>query len=93
MQMLMIRPCTLTLCKLVYLFLLMGLFTILSGAILGFFLPDSFKHPRSTFLPKWDIFTEREIYILNKRVTLDDPAKGKKKKNIGRTAFKKAVRP
>jgi hypothetical protein len=75
-----------------WLFVLMGGFTILSGCVLGFCLPDSFKNPHSTFAPKWDIFTEREIYILNKRVKLDDPAKGKKKKRIGLPAFKKAVR-
>jgi MFS family permease len=75
-----------------WLFVLMGGFTILSGCVLGLCLPDSFKNPHSTFAPKWDIFTDREIYILNKRVKLDDPAKGKKKKRIGLPAFKKAVR-
>jgi MFS family permease len=74
-----------------WLFVLMGSFTILCGFILGFFLPDSFKNPHSTFAPKWNIFTEREIYILNKRVKMDDPAKGRKKKSIGLPAFKKAV--
>ena len=74
-----------------WLFTLMGAFTIASGMVLGFFLPDSFKNPHSTFLPKWHIFTEREIHILNSRVLLDDPMKGKKKKKIGRAAFKKAV--
>ena len=73
-----------------WLFVLMGAFTILSGCVLGCCLPDSFKNPHSTFLPKWDMFSEREIYILNKRVKLDDPAKGKKKKSIGAAAFKKA---
>jgi MFS family permease len=74
-----------------WLFTLMGIFTILSGCILGFCLPDSFKNPHSTFLPKWKMFSEREIHILNSRVLLDDPAKGRKKKSIGRPAFKKAV--
>lgn len=74
-----------------WLFVLMGTFTILSGAVLGFCLPDSFKNPHSTFAPTWHIFSEREIYILNKRVMLDDPAKGRKKKRIGKPAFKKAV--
>ncbi|KAL6249333.1 hypothetical protein RBB50_003186 [Rhinocladiella similis] len=73
-----------------WLFVLMGTFTIIGGFILGFFLPDSFKHPRSTFLPARKIFSDREIHILNSRVLLDDPAKGKKKKRIGRVAFKKA---
>lgn len=74
-----------------WLFVLMGTFTVLCGCVLGFCLPDSFKNPHSTFLPKVEIFTERELYILNKRVKLDDPAKGHKKKRIGLPAFKKAV--
>lgn len=73
-----------------WLFVLMGLFTIACGFILGFFLPDSFKNPHTTFLPKWQIFSERELYILQNRVLLDDPAKGRKKKTIGRPAFAKA---
>lgn len=74
-----------------WLFVLMGGFTILSGFVLGFLLPDSFKKPRSTFLPRINIFSEREIHILNTRVLLDDPMKGKKKKSIGIAAFRKAV--
>lgn len=74
-----------------WLFVLMGGFTIISGFILGFFLPDSFKKPRSTFLPQLKIFTDREIHILNARILMDDPAKGLKKKSIGLPAFAKAV--
>lgn len=74
-----------------WLFVLMGTFTILSGFILGFCLPDSFKNPRSTFLPNVSFFTERELHILQTRVLIDDPMKGKKKKRIGLDAFKKAV--
>lgn len=74
-----------------WLFVIMGVFTVFSGCILGLFLPDSFKNPRSTFLPNVCMFTERELHILNRRVQLDDPMKGKKKKRIGRIAFKKAV--
>ncbi|KAF5004141.1 hypothetical protein FDECE_9355 [Fusarium decemcellulare] len=73
-----------------WLFALMGGFTIVSGFVLGFCLPDSFKNPRSTFLPKVSFFTERELHILQTRVLLDDPMKGKKKKKIGLSAFKKA---
>lgn len=69
----------------------MGAFTIFSGFVLGFLLPDSFKRPRSTFLPWVNIFNEREVHILQSRVLLDDPAKGRKKKRIGTLAFKKAV--
>lgn len=74
-----------------WLFTIMGLFTIASGAVLGFCLPDSFRNPYSTFLPKVSRFTDREIHILRSRVLLDEPMKGKKKKRIGKAAFKKAV--
>ncbi|KAH6886321.1 major facilitator superfamily domain-containing protein [Thelonectria olida] len=73
-----------------WLFVIMGTFTIASGFVLGFLLPDSFKNPRSTFLPKFSFFTERELHILQNRVLIDDPMKGKKKKRIGLDAFKKA---
>jgi MFS family permease len=73
-----------------WLFALMGGFTILCGFVLGFFLPDSFKRPHPSFLPMWRMFTEREIYILRSRIHIDDPAKSRKKKRIGLTAFKKA---
>ena len=74
-----------------WLFVLMGGFTCASGVVLGLFLPDSFKKPRSTFLPNVRIFTERELHILNNRIMLDDPMKGQKKKRIGLAAFKKLV--
>jgi MFS family permease len=74
-----------------WLFVLMGAFTCASGFIFGFFLPDSFKNPHSTFLPKVKIFSARELHILRNRVLKDDPAKGKKKKSIGLAGFKKAV--
>lgn len=74
-----------------WLFVLMGLFTILGGFIFGFLLPDSFKNPHSTFLPRRRIFTEREIHILQSRVLLDDPMKGKKKARLGGSAFRQAV--
>lgn len=74
-----------------WLFVLMGAFTVMGGFILGFCLPDSFKKPHSTFLPNRQIFTDREIHILNSRVQMDDPMKGKKKKHIGKAGFKKAV--
>lgn len=73
-----------------WLFVLMGAFTMACGFIFGFFLPDSFKNPHSTFAPKWKIFTDREIHILQTRVLRDDPAKGRKKRSIGLPAFKKA---
>ncbi|WOO78341.1 putative transporter [Vanrija pseudolonga] len=73
-----------------WLFALMGAFTVASGFVFGFFLPDSFKNPTSTFLPKKRWFTDRELEILRTRVILDDPMKGKKKSHIGLDAFKRA---
>lgn len=74
-----------------WLFVIMGTFTILSGFVFGFLLPDSFKNPRSTFLPRVTFFTDKELHILKSRILLDDPMKGKKKKRIGLGAFKKTV--
>ena len=74
-----------------WLFVLMGGFTILGGFVFGFLLPDSFKNPCSTFIPGVPIFTDRELHILQTRVLLDDRMKGKKKRHLGRSAFKKAV--
>ncbi len=73
-----------------WLFALMGGFTILGGFVYGFFLPDSFRNPCPTFLPGWSMFTPRELHILQTRVLLDDPMKGKKKRKINLGAFKKA---
>lgn len=74
-----------------WLFIIMGGFTILSGIVLGFLLPDSFDHPRSWFLPRLQIFSERELFILRNRVLNDDPNKGEKKSHIGLKAFKRCV--
>jgi MFS family permease len=74
-----------------WLFVLMGGFTVLSGFVFGFCLPDSFRNPHSTFLPKVSWFTERELHILQTRVVLDDPMKGKKRKTIDLGAFRRAV--
>ncbi|KAJ0414236.1 major facilitator superfamily domain-containing protein [Aspergillus carlsbadensis] len=73
-----------------WLFALMGGFTVLCGFIFGLFLPDSFRNPHSTFLPKVRWFTERELHILHTRVLLDDPMKGKKRRKIPLAAFKRA---
>ncbi|TQV98684.1 MFS transporter [Cordyceps javanica] len=50
-----------------WLFALMGAFTVLSGLVFGFCLPDSFRNPRSTFLPRYSWFSPREIHILQSR--------------------------
>ncbi|KAK1829508.1 major facilitator superfamily domain-containing protein [Podospora conica] len=73
-----------------WLFTLMGIFTLVCGFIMGFLLPDSFRNPSPTFLPKWKMFNDRELHILRTRVLLDDPMKGKKKKKINLGAFKRA---
>ncbi|KAM3531314.1 hypothetical protein NHJ13051_000882 [Beauveria bassiana] len=74
-----------------WLFALMGAFTVFCGLIFGFCLPDSFRNPHSTFLPRYSWFTEREIHILQTRVLIDDPMKGQKKKKIPLGAFKRAA--
>lgn len=74
-----------------WLFVIMGSFTVMGGFVFGFFLPDSFKRPHSTFAPGISFFTERELHILRTRVLIDDPMKGKKKKKIDRGAFRRAV--
>ena len=68
----------------------MGIFTILVGCLFGFIFPDSFKKPYCPFAPGRQVFTDRELYILNTRVILDDPLKGHKKKHIDSKAYKKA---
>lgn len=73
-----------------WLFALMGIFTIFVGCLFGLVFPDSFKKPYCPFAPGRQVFTDRELYILNTRVILDDPLKGHKKKHIDRKAFKKA---
>ncbi|KXJ87076.1 alternative sulfate transporter [Microdochium bolleyi] len=75
-----------------WLFVIMGGFTILSGVVLGFCLPDSLRNPHSTFLPRARIFSDREIYILRARVNLDDPDKENTKEHIPLSAFKQAVK-
>ncbi|KAH0422345.1 alternative sulfate transporter [Colletotrichum camelliae] len=42
------------------------------------------------FLPQANIFTERELHILQTRVRIDDPNKMNQKQHIGIAAFKKA---
>ncbi|EQB44689.1 alternative sulfate transporter [Colletotrichum gloeosporioides Cg-14] len=74
-----------------WLFIVMGAFTIASGIVLGFCLPDAFHNPHSWFLPQVNIFTERELHILQTRVRIDDPNKMNKKQHIGMAAFQKAV--
>ncbi|KAF4917545.1 putative transporter [Colletotrichum viniferum] len=67
-----------------------GAFTIASGIVLGFCLPDAFHNSHSWFLPQVNIFTERELHILQTRVRIDDPKEMNKKQHIGMAAFKKA---
>ena len=75
-----------------WLFTIMGIFTCCGGLVFGFLLPDSFRDPRASFPPRLRLFSERELHILQTRVLLDDPMKGRKKKKIGKAAFRKAVR-
>ncbi|EPE02158.1 alternative sulfate transporter [Ophiostoma piceae UAMH 11346] len=73
-----------------WLFTIMGVFTCCGGVVFGFLLPDSFRDPRASFPPRLQLFSERELHILQTRVLLDDPMKGKRKKKIGKAAFRKA---
>ncbi|KAH7021369.1 alternative sulfate transporter [Microdochium trichocladiopsis] len=75
-----------------WLFVIMGAFTMASGVVLGLCLPDSFRNPHSAFLPRRQIFTEREVYILRTRVHLDDPDKEGVKEHIPRSAFVQALK-
>lgn len=74
-----------------WLFVIMGAFTLASGVLLGFCLPDSFERPRSWFLPNVTFFTDRELHILQTRMKIDDPMHGKKKQHIDMNSFKKTV--
>ncbi|KZL81031.1 alternative sulfate transporter [Colletotrichum incanum] len=73
-----------------WLFIIMGAFTMASGVVLGFCLPDAFHNPHSWFIPRHDFFTARELHILQTRVMLDDANKERKKQHIGLASFKKA---
>ncbi|TQN65592.1 putative transporter [Colletotrichum shisoi] len=73
-----------------WLFVIMGAFTMASGVVLGFCLPDAFHNPHSWFIPRRSIFTARERHILQTRVMLDDPNKERKRQHIGLASFKKA---
>ncbi|KZL76046.1 alternative sulfate transporter [Colletotrichum tofieldiae] len=73
-----------------WLFIIMGAFTMASGIVLGFCLPDAFHNPHSWFLPRHDFFTARELHILQTRVILDDANKERKAQHIGLASFKKA---
>ncbi|CCF40113.1 alternative sulfate transporter [Colletotrichum higginsianum] len=73
-----------------WLFVIIGAFTMASGVILGFCLPDAFHNPHSWFFPRRNVFTARELHILQTRVMLDDPNKERKRQHIGLASFKKA---
>lgn len=70
------------------LFVVMGLFTIVSGVIIGCFLPDSFQQPRPFLLPHLQPFSERELHILRRRVYKDEPIKSRRKSHIPLKALK-----
>lgn len=74
-----------------WLFVIMGGFTMLSGVILGLLLPDSIHKPTSFFLPRYRVFSDRELHILRARIILDDPGKQERRKKIGTAAFKNTV--
>lgn len=73
-----------------WLFILMGLFTLVSAVVLGLRLPAAYHDPHSWFLPNARVFTDREIHILHTRVRLDAPNKAHVKRHVGKAAFKRA---
>jgi hypothetical protein len=61
--------------------------------VLALFLPNSPEKTSPWLLPKLDIFSERERYIMKTRVLLDDSQKAQPKVHISFAEFKKAVSP
>jgi len=74
-----------------WLFVIMGVFSVLAGFVLALLLPDSVHKPTPWLLPRLRYFTERELYILKHRVILDDPAKAGGPIKIGRKELVSAV--
>lgn len=74
-----------------WLFIIMGAFTMASGVVLGFCLPDTLYNPRGWFLPRFDIFNKRELYALRTQIIIDNPNKEWKKHRIDSAALKRAV--
>ncbi|RSM15290.1 hypothetical protein CEP52_000799 [Fusarium oligoseptatum] len=72
-----------------WLFILEGIFTILTGLIFLSLFPDSTYNPVSLF--KIRLFTEDEARILTKRILLDDPSKIHVKPQITKQEFKNVL--
>ncbi|CEP23610.1 unnamed protein product [Cyberlindnera jadinii] len=58
-----------------WLFFIEGIVTIAVGVVLLFLLPKSTQDSSTFLLRKWQLYTERERYILTQRLILDDPLK------------------
>ncbi|EJD52883.1 alternative sulfate transporter [Auricularia subglabra TFB-10046 SS5] len=74
-----------------WVFLIMGLFSVLVGLLLALLLPDSVHKPTPYLLPRLAYFSERELYILKHRVIRDDPIKATGPIRIGRSELRSAV--
>ncbi|EJD52882.1 alternative sulfate transporter [Auricularia subglabra TFB-10046 SS5] len=74
-----------------WVFVTMGLFSILAGLVLALLLPDSVHKPTPFLLPKLKYFSERELYILKHRVIRDDPVKATGPIRIGRRELRSAL--
>ncbi|KAH7264369.1 major facilitator superfamily domain-containing protein [Fusarium solani] len=72
-----------------WLFILEGIFTILTGLVFLSLFPDSTYNPVS--LLKVRLFTEDEARILTKRILLDDPSKIHVKPQITKQEFKNVL--
>ncbi|KAL8842520.1 MAG: hypothetical protein Q9170_000474 [Blastenia crenularia] len=72
-----------------WLFILEGLYTVLAGVLLICFLPEHRDKPYP--FTQINYFTERERYIIARRVPLDDPAKLAKKRSISVRDLRQAL--
>lgn len=72
-----------------WLFILEGLYTVLTGILLICFFPE--HRDNSYPFTKINYFTERERYIIARRVVLDDPAKLARKRSISRSDLLQAL--
>lgn len=72
-----------------WLFILEGPYTTLVGFLLICFLPENRDHPYP--FTGFNYFTERERYIIARRVPLTDPAKLAKKRSVSGVELRQAL--
>ena len=74
-----------------YLFLIEGTMSIFIGLLFLMFLPASPLRGHPILFKKLQYFSEREAYILHKRILVDDPNKARGAISISRSDLKKAL--